>query len=66
MSEQIRLTEVVKHRLERYRDDHGHNSMDSAVREIMMRADIDIYEYQDEMEEEDDETDLADKMGWDE
>lgn len=68
MSDHIRLTDVVKQRLEKYRDNHGHNSMDSAVREIMIAADIDIYKYHNEEQEEEDENDestLEDKFGWD-
>lgn len=73
MSEVIRLSKLVKHRLEKYRDNHDHGSMDSAVRELMLKADIDIYEYQDEMEDDDesdsaeaddDGSDLAETFGW--
>lgn len=54
MSPQVRVGEVVKERLDKYRDNHGHNSMDSAMREIMIKADIDIYKYHEEADEEED------------
>ena len=68
MSEQIRLSELVKYRLERYRDNKDHNSMDSVVREIMKDAGVDIYEYQDEFENEKDEDDeeYFKELDWDE
>jgi len=48
MSGNVRLTDVVKSRLEQYKDEKGHSNYDSAVREIMIKADIDIYEGQEE------------------
>ena len=42
MSPNVSLSDIVKARLEKYRDDLGHSSMDSALREIMMKADVEI------------------------
>jgi len=40
----VKLSEPVKSRLEDYRDKMGHSSLDSAVREVMMKADVNIGE----------------------
>lgn len=42
MSEQVRLSEPVKRTLERIRDSKGHMNIDSAVREVLMKADIEL------------------------
>jgi len=34
-----KLSEVTHDRLTTYRDEHGHSSVDSAVRELLMEAD---------------------------
>lgn len=37
LTETVKLSEQAKERLEQYRDDHGHTSFDSAVRELLER-----------------------------
>lgn len=57
MSPNVSLSDVVKARLEKYRDDLGHSSMDSALREIMMKADVEIDPNELDLPDNDSETD---------
>lgn len=42
MSKQIRVSEAVKSTLEDIRDEKGHTNLDSALREVMIKADVEI------------------------
>lgn len=55
MSPNVSLSEPVKARLEKYRDEMEHRSMDSAMREVMLKAGLEINP--DELDLENDEED---------
>lgn len=60
MSSHVRLSDVVKERIENYRDNHDHSNIDSAIREIMIMADIDVYEYHNPSDEGSENNDVKD------
>lgn len=56
MTDHIRVSEAVKNTLEQVKKAGGHTNFDSAVREVMMRADLEVIPPEEDGEDQEDES----------
>lgn len=62
MSPNIRTSELVKAALKQIKEDGDHTNYDSAVREVLREAGVDIHEYKHLVEDGDEEE--SSSLGW--